>query len=39
MAVPISAFNPWDYNIETLMPNRIVFPELVYAFEKNKSVL
>lgn len=39
MAVPISAFNPWDFNIETQMPNRIYFPELVNAFEKNKSIL
>jgi hypothetical protein len=35
MAVPISVLNPWDFDIETQMPKRIFFPELIYAYEKN----
>jgi hypothetical protein len=39
MPIPITAFNPWDKNEESQMPRRIFFPEIVYAFEKNKSIL
>ena len=39
MAIPIIAFNPWNIDLETNLPKRIVFPEMVYAFEKNKSIL
>jgi hypothetical protein len=38
MAIPITALNPWDLDEETQMPRRIIFTEVVYAYEKNKSV-
>ncbi len=39
MPVPITTLNPWDIDYEKNMPNRIFFPELVYCYEKNKSIL
>ena len=35
MALPIMTFNPWDIHEETLSPNLLLFPEIVYVFEKN----
>ena len=39
MAVPIFTYNPWDYDQNTLLANKILFPELVYLYEKNQSIL
>jgi hypothetical protein len=39
MPIPVTAFNPWDIDSETHLPRRIFFPEMVYAFEKHKSIL
>jgi len=39
MAIPLITYNPWDTNIKTGMPKRIVFPEMVYIFEKNQAIL
>ena len=39
MPVPISTLNPWDIDIELKKPRRIFFQELVYCYEKNKSIL
>jgi hypothetical protein len=39
MPVPMMAFNPWDNDEDYLMPRRIFFPEIVYAFEKQRSIL
>ena len=38
MPVPISTLNPWDIDNQTNKPKRIFFPELVYCYEKNKSI-
>ena len=38
MALPLITYNPWNTNSEG-MPQRLVFPEMVYLFEKNKSIL
>ena len=35
MAIPLITYNPWDINLEDEKPQRLVFPELVYIFEKN----
>jgi hypothetical protein len=39
MAVPITTFNPWDIDKDLKKPRRIFFKELVYCYEKNKSIL
>jgi hypothetical protein len=39
MAIPLITFNPWKTDPITQMPERIIFPELVYIFEKNKAIL
>jgi hypothetical protein len=39
MPNPMTAFNPWDIDRDTHLPRRIFFPEIVYAFEKHKSIL
>jgi len=39
MAIPIVTYNPWNMDSDDGMPERLVFPELVYIFEKNKSIL
>jgi hypothetical protein len=39
MAIPLITFNPWKTDLVTQMPERIIFPELVYIFEKNKAIL
>ena len=30
--------NPWDIDQNTKMPNRIIFRDILYVFEKNKSI-
>jgi len=35
MAVPLITYNPWKIDPDTQMPERIIFPELVYIYEKN----
>ena len=39
MAIPLITFNPWETDLVSGMPKRIVFPELVYIFEKNQAIL
>ena len=39
MPIPVTAFNPWDIDFVTQLPRRIFFPEMVYTFEKHKSIL
>ena len=39
MAIPLLTFNPWKIDPKNGKPERIVFPELVYIFEKNQSIL
>jgi hypothetical protein len=38
MPLPISVLNPWDIDVNTQMPKRIYFEELLYVFEKYNSV-
>jgi hypothetical protein len=35
MAVPLITYNPWKIDEVTHAPERIIFPELVYIYEKN----
>jgi len=37
MSIPVTSFNPWDIDHDT--PRRIFFPEIVYTFEKHKSII
>ena len=39
MALPLVTYNPWNMETVDGMPERLVFSELVYIFEKNKSIL
>jgi hypothetical protein len=39
MAIPLITYNPWNIDPITKMPKRIVFPEMVYIFEKNQAIL
>jgi hypothetical protein len=39
MALPLITFNPWNNDPNTGIPKRIVFPEMVYIFEKNQAIL
>jgi len=38
MAIPVVALNPWDLDEKTKMPKRIIFSEVFYTYEKNKSI-
>jgi hypothetical protein len=39
MAIPLITYNPWKFNSDNGLPERIIFPEIVYIFEKNLSIL
>ena len=38
MAIPMTTLNPWDIDFETQLPKRIIFRDVLYVFEKNKSI-
>ncbi len=39
MALPLVTYNPWDIDPDSCLPKLMIFPEIVYIFENNKSIL
>jgi hypothetical protein len=38
MAIPLTTLNPWEIDQENSMPKRIIFKDILYVFQKNKSI-
>ena len=39
MAIPLTTLDPCDFGQVTQFPKRIIFSEIVHAFEKSKTIL